>query len=168
MRSMARPPVRKRPWSKLKARVEGLWAPELKMAIHCNVFRKTCKHFTFDEPRHWIILNGRIIWDFPGPFLRPDPVRGAPLQYWEEAYGWSSSLPKPSVPSFLMRQYLDRPPARLMEPFDDPWELLDILRAADRRLGREALDEWGNGLEDQHPAKAVLSTRYNKSQEKHE
>jgi hypothetical protein len=54
-----------------------LFAPGLPLAIHCNVCAKVTKEYTFDEPRHWIMLGhgrgGQIIWDFPGPFLRPAP-----------------------------------------------------------------------------------------------
>ncbi len=46
-----------KPWSKLKSRVEALFAPGLPLAIHCNVFVKVTKEFTFDEPRHWIMLG---------------------------------------------------------------------------------------------------------------
>lgn len=66
-----------RPWSKLKSRVEARFAPGLPLAIHCNVCAEVTKEYTFDEPRHWIMLGhgrgGQIIWDFPGPFLRPTP-----------------------------------------------------------------------------------------------
>jgi hypothetical protein len=38
------------PWSKLKSRVEALFAPNLALAIHCNIFVKVTRHFTFDKP----------------------------------------------------------------------------------------------------------------------
>lgn len=155
-------------WSKLKARVEALFVPGLPLAIHCNVFTKVTKEFTFDEPRHWIMLghgrSGRILWDFPGPFLRPEAdqaprsVRGRPLDVWEDGYGWQGRVP--SEPSALLRDYLDRSRERLMEPFEDPWELATILRAADRRLGRDTLRAWGSGLDVDHPARPVLCLRF--------
>ena len=86
--------------------------------------------------------HGRIIWDFPGPFLPsgrglpPRSSRGLALETWESGYG--SRGRKPSEPSALIRDYLDRPRALLMQPFRDPWELAAILRAADRRLPRDA------------------------------
>lgn len=157
-----------KPWSKLKSRVEALFAPGLPLAVHCNVFVKVTKEFTFDEPRHWMVLGrgraGRIIWDFPGPFLRPGrdkpprSARGPALDYWESGYGWSGR--KPSEPSALMRDYLDRPRARLMEPFEDPWELAAILRAADRRLGCERLLTWAETLDPEHPALPVVRARF--------
>lgn len=156
-----------KPWSKLKSRIEALFAPGLPLAIHCNVFTTVTKEFTFDEPRHWVVLGhgraGRIIWDFPGPFLRPGrdqpprSKRGPPLDYWESGYGGGR---KPSDPSAVMRDYLDRPRERLMEPFEDPWELAAILRAADRRLGRERLLSWAKGLDPEHPALVVIRARF--------
>lgn len=152
----------------MKSRVEALFAPDLQLAIHCNVFTKIDNGFTFDEPRHWVVLGrgraGKIIWDFPGPFLRPGPdkpprsPRGRPLTYWEDGYGWAGR--KPSEPSVLMRDYLDRPRQQLMEPFDDPWELAAILRAADRRLGKTCLLDWGGQLDADHPARHVLVARF--------
>ncbi len=102
------------PWSKLKSRVEALFAPSLPLAIHCNVFAKVTKAFTFDEPRHWVMLGhgrtGYIIWDFPGPFLCPAPgkpsrsTRGPPLATWEA--GYSLGRRRPGEPSVVMREYL--------------------------------------------------------------
>jgi hypothetical protein len=144
--------------------VEALCAPGLPLAIHCNVFTKVSKEFTFDEPRHWIMLGhrraGQIIWDFPGPFLRPAPGkpprsrRGPPLEYWKCAYGRNGRAVA------VMRTYLDRSRAELMEPFDDPWELAAILRAADRRLGRTCLLDWTRKLDHEHPALAVIRARF--------
>ena len=157
-----------RPWSKLKSRIEALFVPEIEMAIHCNVWVKHMRHFDFDEPRHWIMLGhgktSRIIWDFPCPFMiglndrPPRSNRGRPLKYFETGYGWDGR--RPSEPSALMRDYLDRPRDKLMEPFEDPWELAAILRAADRRLGRQQLLAWGHTLDAEHPALLVLKTRF--------
>lgn len=157
-----------RPWSKLKSRIEALFPPQLPLAIYCNVFVRRDRHWHFDEPRHWIMLGrgreGRIIWDFPGPFLStipdkaPRSTRGPPLDYWELGYGWAGR--KPSEPSALMREYLDRPRERLMEPFEDPWELAAILRAADRRLGRACLIDWTRTLDAEHPAQVVIAARF--------
>jgi len=47
-----------------------------------------------------------------------------------------------------------------MEPLDDPWELAAILRAADRRLGRDRLLGWARTLDPEHPALVVIRTRF--------
>jgi len=59
-----------------------------------------------------------------------------------------------------MRDYLDRPRDQLMKPFEDPWELAAILRAADRRLGRACLLGWATDLDPGHPALIVLRARF--------
>lgn len=47
-----------------------------------------------------------------------------------------------------------------MQPFEDPWELGAILRAADRRLGRNTLLTWAAGLDSEHPALKVIDARF--------
>ena len=126
------------PWSKLKSRIEALFAPGLPLAIHCNVFVKHTRHFDFDEPRRF--------------------SRGPALEYWETGYGWDGR--KPSEPSATIREYLDRPRGRLMQPVHDPWELAAILRAADRRLGRETLLAWSRTLDGAHAALPVIRARF--------
>jgi hypothetical protein len=64
-----------------------------------------------------------------------------------------------------MRDYLDRPRDRLMEPFEDPWELAAILRAADRRLGRTCLLDWTRTLDAEHPALEVIAARFGTTRE---
>lgn len=146
-----------KPWSKLKSRVEDLWVPRLGLQIHCTVYYRP--HPGGSAPhrgsRHWITLNGDILWDFPAPFLRDPPARGrlAP-----------GSLAFPNGGTLigeLLRDYLDRERDRLFEPFeDDGWELTDILRAADRRIGRERLLAWADTTDEGHPALAVLRARF--------
>ncbi len=149
-----------RRWSKLKSRVEALWVPTLPLAIHANVWVKHTTHWDLDEPRHWIVLNRTIIWDFPGPFMKAEPARGQRITYWEDAYGWGGGNGKSSVIATLLRDYLDRDRERLFEPFEnDQWELGDILRAADRRIGRERLVEWSESLDQGSPARIVVERR---------
>jgi hypothetical protein len=144
------------PWSKLKSRVEALWAPRLGLAIHCTSYVLGRSHDHNKLSRHWFLLDGRIIWDFPGPFLDEDCKRGGP------APGASRSFPNGrDVISHLLRDYLDRDRDRLFEPFEgDDWELTDILRAADRRLGKAALTAWAAKLDGEHPAHPVLDRRF--------
>ena len=59
-----------------------------------------------------------------------------------------------------MRDYLDLPRGRLMEPFEDPWKLAAILRATDRRLGRACLLGWAKQLDPEHPALVVIQARF--------
>jgi hypothetical protein len=47
-----------------------------------------------------------------------------------------------------------------MEGFDDSWELTDVLRAADRRLGRATVTAWADTLDARHPARPVVEARF--------
>lgn len=147
-----------KPWSKLKSRVEALWADNLPLAIHCTSYPWPHPGRPEQISRHWITLSKRIVWDFPGPFLSDDRARGGPV------VDASSHFPNGgSIIGEVLRQYLDRPRAALFEPFDDDrWELTDILRAADRRIGAQALRAWSLELEADHPAGAVIEYRLRK------
>jgi hypothetical protein len=144
------------PWSKLKARVEGLWVPKLGLAIHAT--RYDVKHHNGKPEglsRHWLRLGKETIWDFPGQFFEHRGGRGQPV------LSWPSRPNGGEVIGDLLRDYLDRDRDRLFEPFEaDGWELTDILRAADRRIGRDKLQAWAEGVDDQHPALAVLKARF--------
>ena len=149
-----------RRWSKLKSRVESLWVPALPLSIHANVFVQHTTHWNLDEPRHWITLGKEIIWDFPGPFMRAEPPRGRRIVYWEDAYGWGGGNGQSSVVATLLHQYLERDRGRLFEPFEnDHWELGDILRGADRRIGHKKLVEWSERLGQGSPARIVVERR---------
>jgi len=166
-----------KPWSKLKSRIEAIWVPNLKMAIHTTPFTYKSTYGEYQIPRHWIALDKHIIWDFPFPFIGDNPSpRGKPIAYYEEAYCVSDNVAKPiaraphntryspltsSIVAIILRHYLDRPREQLLEPFpEDEWELADILRAADSRLGRSKLLDWAQSLDQEHPALAVIQARF--------
>jgi len=153
---MNRRPIK--PWSKLKSRVEALWPDELPLSIHCTSYDLGAHIGTSIHEyasRHWITLAKSIVWDFPGPFLRPERARGGPVQH--AGPGWPNGG---TIIGELLRQYLDRPRAALFEPFEeDHWELTDMLRAADRRIGKEALRKWSADLDEGHPALPVIGAR---------
>jgi hypothetical protein len=157
----ARHPLRDRYRSRLKSRVEALWVPDLPLAIHCSVHKVVTAHWTLDEPRHWIVLNKEVIWDTSAFLRNPDqfgPPRGRRIETFETLYWGPNGT---SVVADLLRQYLDRSRNQLFEPFEmDGWELIDIVLAADRRLGREALLRWAEDLDRSHPALKVLMARF--------
>lgn len=150
-----------KPWSKLKSRLEGLWAPELRMAIHTTAYRHPEKSGGMRIPRHWITLEDRIIWDFPADFLfRKNPEHPAAFDFLLEHYQGGSG--HSSAPAGVIRQYIDCPvEAVLTTQFEyDHWSLGDVLRAADRRLGKSRLRVWAAGLTAQNPAHQVLVARF--------
>ena len=145
-------------WSKLKKKVEALWAPELDLVIHCNSFRHYTNHSHYDLERHWLLLNGNVLWDFPGQFLESNnPDHPQAMRH----HPWSF----PTKTSEVLDQYLSCPINELLtrQFEEDHYGLGDILRAADRRLGKTRLFTWRLTMPPgPSPALEVLKARFAK------
>lgn len=131
-------------WSRLQRKLEDLFDPKLNLRIFCTVHRS-------DKGgpigRYWITLDKEIIWEVP--------KRVAPLL--SEGRGDESA---PQITE-LLRNYLDfSPEALCAESFElDSWGLFEILRSADRRVGKrrlEALRKRANSEIAQHIMKLRL------------
>lgn len=172
-------------WKALKAKIEGLWAPSLqgRMAIHRT------HHATGGSPvaRYWITLDDKVIWDYPMHFLERhewddtiqayrtfQPRRGKGIPTWP---GGAS----PRDVDRCLQFYLDTPRDKLMEPLIqvrliggryggtpieretdmNQWDIADLLRAADRRVGYLRLTWWAMfELDGGNPARKVLGARF--------
>lgn len=113
-------------WSALKKLLEELFDPELKLSICCTVHRG---HGGPDIGRYWITLDGDTIWEVP---------RDA-----HKLIESGASEPVATEVTAVLREYLDCPKedffSRRFER--DRWGLTDILRAADRRIGKRRFAE---------------------------
>ena len=157
------------PWSKLGREIKKLWDSNLKLEIHCTSMplrgKTAIGSTTF--PRYCITLNKEIIFDYPGQFL--DSVC-CKAQWWQKRYADENGNIKirDSYPyechtvseiSVLIREYIDREKDRLFEPFgNDRWNLIPILRAADKRIGKRRLEKIET---DNEGAKKIISLRLN-------
>jgi len=83
-------------------------------------------------PRYWITLDQEIIWDYPSDFKHKRYPKSTDI------YPWRVEV---SDISALIREYLDTPKDQLMSRHfeNDYWGLINILRAADRRIGQRRL-----------------------------
>jgi len=135
-----------RPWSKLQKQIYNLIDPNINLQIHCVAYPIGKNN----AARWWITLDKEIIWDFPKDFLSElEPVFPVPAPFTDPSE-WSKSrltvgdcYPY-SVPhiSGLIRTYIDTPKDILLErkfKIKDDYGLANILKAADRRIGREKL-----------------------------
>lgn len=116
-----------RRWSKLQKRIYNLVDPKVHFQIHCVLYKKKSPLGRDRLPRYFITIGKDIVFDYP---------KEATL---EEKYNslWSSDVDKISD---LIEEYVQRPKERLFDDFpDDRWGITDILRACDRRIGREKL-----------------------------
>lgn len=127
-----------KPWSKLQSALYRLVAPDIRFQLQCRVVRMNSAYGSTDLPRYWITLGKETIWSYPGQFVRP----GGATQRVDSAelthYPHQTDVP---AISDLIREYIDTPVAELLsKQFDnDHWGLVNILRAADRRIGQRQL-----------------------------
>ena len=136
-------------WSKLQKAIEALFVTEPQIRIQCRSYRMGSQRGSTNLPRYWVTLDKEAIWDYPKDFKV-----GV-----ENGYPYQTDV---STISDLIRRYIDTPLEQLLiQSFDDDlWGLTDILRAADRRLGRERLQQWGRTLPSSSPARKVLAARF--------
>jgi hypothetical protein len=141
-------------WSKLKKLIEDLFAPGLPMQIHCTAIRTTFHNEgSFAEVLgvFKVCLGKKVIWNFPRQFVNEETV------YPDGGNPYSFGVRDLNE---LLRDYLDTPKNVLLKKEfpRDFFCLTNILKAADRRLGLERLEEHFNDCE-QESLRQVLSTR---------
>ena len=103
------------------------------MQIHCIGMEHASDPDSLRELGLYKVRLGKeTIWDFPRDFLTRD------FRYPNGGGCFSYSV---SDINSLVREYIDTPKDDLLEKqFDNDWfKLTDILKAADRRFGREKL-----------------------------
>lgn len=127
-----------RRWSKLQSALYRITDPSIRFQIQCRVVRMSSSYGRTDLPRYWITLGKQTIWSYPGQFVIPGGatrrVDSAKLTY----YPYVTDI---SAISDLIREYIDTPVADLLSRqfSNDHWGLVNILRAADRRIGQRQL-----------------------------
>jgi hypothetical protein len=136
------------PWSKLQRELYALFAPDLKIQVQSIAYRIKSQRGHTRLARHWITLGKDIIWDYPKDFINKpvedirDLFENGDLHGFllRDIYphGWEG----PTV-SGVMRECIETPKEELFtKSFEnDKWGLTDILRVADRRIGKRRLGE---------------------------
>ncbi|HEV2612940.1 MAG TPA: hypothetical protein VGU61_21960 [Noviherbaspirillum sp.] len=135
-----------KPWSKLQRELSKLFAEGLRLQIQCRMYRMASASGSTDLPRYWCTLGKDVIWDYPRDF-------------GENATHYPYETDVSSI-SNLLREYIDTPTDQLLRfAFADRWQIVDILLAADRRIGKRRLPELKARLS--HPgAIAIAATRW--------
>jgi hypothetical protein len=158
-----------RPWSKFARDIRNLFAKDIPLQIHCIArplkSREAMGSTRF--PRYWLTLGKETIFDYPSMFM--DIVDHEASAYTKERYGLDVVTVGKCYPyekhgvseiSELIRSYIECPKDKLLEPFEnDRWGLTEILRAADRRIGKQRLREIKTENEG---AKKIISLRLGK------
>jgi len=133
---------KQRPWSKLQRRIYQLICPKLDLQIQCVAYPISPRSST-NLPRHWITLGKEIIWDYPKNFISKRQFYSEGREITKKVVYDEWSIPDISA---LIRDYIDTPKDVLLDKVfsNDRWGLTEILKAADRRIGKERLKELGD------------------------
>jgi hypothetical protein len=100
--------------------------------------------------RYWITLGDQTIWDYPKDFVGTFHSLRANLKF----YPYDTDV---SMTSDVIREYIDTPKEELLtKNFEtDLWGLVDILRAADKRVGSRRLSALEETTQNQTARKVV-------------
>lgn len=128
-----------RPWSKLQREIYKLITPDINIQIHCVAYPMNSRYGSTDLPRYWITLGKEIIWDYPADFITKE---GCVKNYTDKINKLYPYFTDVSEISGLIMEYIDTPKDILFDKHfeNDKWGLVNILKAADRRIGNRRLN----------------------------
>jgi hypothetical protein len=141
--------TRNRPWSKLQREIYDLISLDIHFQIHCVAYPMRRQWGSSKLPRYWITLGNEIIWDYPKDFI----IKCNNEKRLTNNHGKTFALPysnEVSAISQIIREYIDTPKNELFDKVfeKDKWNITEIIRAADRRIGIRRLDELKNKTEN--------------------
>ena len=154
-----------RRWSRLQREFYKILADGLDFQIQCRLYRMDSQHGSADKPRYWITLGKEIVWDYPKDFIEHrHPERTNP-----EWYPYATDV---QAISNLIREYIDtsKDVLRSKQFNNDQWGLINILRAADRRIRARRLEELQRKTHNRVARKIIsvrLASRQNEGEEKY-
>lgn len=135
-------------WSKLQSRLYQLIEPKLNFQIHCVLYEMNSNdgYHGSKLPRYFITIEKEIIFDYPKEF-------DTTWKYGHNSYPWDTDI---SEITNLIEDYIQRPESELMKNFEnDRWNLTDILRACDRRIGKRRLQKLKDTVTDERILKII-------------
>lgn len=130
-------------WSKLQSELYKIISDDIDFQIHCVAYRMDSTSGSTDIPRYWITMGKEIIWDYPKDFLQDKDRVSKSWPYLTDV----------SAISVLIKEYIDSPREGLLQKEfeNDKWGLTDILKVADRRIGKRQLTEIQKKIENNNP-----------------
>ena len=136
-------------WSKLQKSLYLIVFDKVDFQIHCSVYRMNSQRGNTDLPRYWrITIEKEIVFDYPKQFIEDEANKNYPYET------------QISDISDCIREYIDCPVNLLLEKNfeNDLWGLTDILKAVDKRLGKEKLSS--HFFESNTVIKSILNKRF--------
>jgi hypothetical protein len=153
-----------RPWSKLRCKLENLFDPDLDLQIHCVAYPMNSRHGGTKLVRYWFVMNNEIIWDYPKDFSTEAVTElsdGSEVML-SECYPYGGFQCDFSA---IFDDYMNTPKEELINKAfqNDRCGLTDILKAADRRIGKWRLVELQSTVKNRAALK-ILEIRIGISQ----
>ena len=144
-------------WSKLQKRLYELVDESIDFKLHCAVYRMQSRRGSTDLPRYFITLAGEIIFDYPKNFvLKSGGVKSLAQGALMKIYPYGNDI---SDIGELIREYIDTPKEELFaKHFDEGgWGLANILKAADKRIGKRRLQILAKNKKNQAMQKVIAA-----------
>ena len=130
-------------WSKLQKQLYNIIDKSVDFQIHCAVYKTKSAWCAGQKsgvskrkeqiPRYWVVVNGKIIWDYPNMFLdeisQDDYNTIRQSYFFYTNYVWVSNA---------IRQYINTPREKLLDlqiP-EDKYGLINVLKKYDRRISK--------------------------------
>ena len=150
-------------WSKLAKQLYELVDESIDFKLHCTVYKMQSRCGSTDLPRYFITLAGEILFDYPKDFvLKSGGVKSLAGGALAKIYPYGNDIGDIGE---LIREYIDTPKEELFaKHFDEGgWELANILKAADKRIGKRRLQILAKNKKNQAMQK-VIAARLEASQ----
>ena len=127
-------------WSSLQRELYKIIDNRIRFQIHLSKYRIDSQYGSTDLPRYWITLGEEIIFDYPKQFVDVSTHGNfiKNLSGKKQLYPYGTDI---SDISDLIREYIDTPKEIIFHKHfeNDYWGLANILRAADKRIGKRRL-----------------------------
>ena len=140
-------------WSKLQKELYKLMTDEINFQIHCIAYPMRSQYGSTNLPRYYISLNKEILWDYPKDFvLKNEETKNDEDQH--KTYPYYNDV---SDISELIREYIDTPKDEIFSKHfeNDKWGLINILKSADRRIGKRRLQDLAKKIKNKSALKII-------------
>lgn len=128
-------------WSSLQRELYKIIDEKIDFQIHLSKYRMNSRYGSTDLPRYWITLNKEIIFDYPKQFVDNNNSGNTIRNLNGEIAYYPYQTDIPDI-SNLIREYIDTPQGEVFTKHfeNDYWGLINILKSADKRIGRKRLE----------------------------
>lgn len=128
-------------WSSLQRELYKIIDERIKFQIHLSKYRMDSQYGSTGLPRYWITFGDEIIFDYPKQFADA----AANGNFVKNLSGKKKYFPYEtdiSDISDLIREYIDTPKDIVFQKHfeNDNWGLVNIFKAADKRIGKRRLE----------------------------